>query len=78
MVKIGGWWTVNSAVGSVMKEEVVQYSGLISFPFRLNDRVDLQSLKSRTANGKKHTRLRAIRRNETELQKCVRMIKMCH
>ena len=35
-----------------MKEEVVQYTGLILLLFRVNDYVDLQSSKSRTVNGK--------------------------
>jgi hypothetical protein len=52
VVKIGGRRTVNSAMGSVMKEEVVQHRGLILLLFRVNDYVDLQTLKSRTVNGK--------------------------
>jgi hypothetical protein len=49
---VGGGRTVNSAVGSVMKEEVVQYRGLILLLFQVNDYFDLQSWKSRTVNGK--------------------------
>ena len=52
MVKFGGRRTVNSAVGSVMKEEVVQYRGLILLLFRVNDYVDLQTVKSCTVIGK--------------------------
>jgi hypothetical protein len=34
---VGGRQTVNFAVGSVMKEEVVPYRGLILLLFRVND-----------------------------------------
>ena len=49
---MGGRWTVNSAEGSVMREEVVQYKRLILLLFRGNDYVDLQAGKSRTVDGK--------------------------
>jgi hypothetical protein len=47
-----GGGAVSSAVGSVMKEEVVQYRGFILLLFRVNDYVDLQSWKSGSVNGK--------------------------